>query len=53
MNILKVESFPVLAFPVYYVHKQSDYSSETVWSSFEVEESSTGFKLGQKIRDTL
>ena len=44
--------FPVLSFPVYSVHGQSDRRSETIRSSFEMQESHTGFKLGRKIGDT-
>ena len=63
MNTLKTGSFPVypytlsytvhITFLIYSVHEQNDLSSETVRPSFDSQESSTSFKLGVKVGDTL
>ena len=63
MNTLRTGSFPVypymlsyivrVTFPMYSVHEQNDLGSETVQSSFDLQESSTSFKLGLKVGDTL
>ena len=47
MNIIKVESSSVLSFGMLYT--QSDCGSETIRSSFQTQESSTGLKLGWKV----
>ena len=42
----------MLSVSVYSVHGQSDRGSETIRSSFEMQESHMSFKLGQKIENT-
>ena len=44
--------FPRIIYSIL-LHEQSDCGSKTIWSSFETQEGSMGFKLGRKIRDTL
>ena len=42
-----------VTFPMYSIHEQNDLGSETVRSSFDLQESSTSFKFGLKIEDRL